>query len=397
MLTVKNTYKLYGMNFFLADVRDGLGPFLAVYLISTQHWQSDDIGLIMTLSGLMTLIFQIPAGAITDKILAKRGVFSLACVLIAFAMLLIQFKPNFNNIVLSKIILGIMAAFFAPLIAAISLGLVGPKRYPNQVSMNEAFNHAGNIFAAFMVMLLANNLGLSSMFSFTAVMAAFALLFALSIKKQDIDHEVARGLEEKNHHKPSSLLTLLKNKQLLIFGVSIMLFHLANAAMLILIGEEVALKTSGENSVSFLALSIISAQAVMFLMALLAKRQVNHWGRKPLFLIAFIALPIRGLLFGFFDEPYYLLAIQLLDGVGAGLFGVLFPIVVADLTKGTGHYNLSLGTLAMLQGLGAAFSALLSGFIVTHYGFQSAFLSLTAIALLALGCFALGVKESGKF
>lgn len=398
-MTIKRIqYTLASINFFLADVRDGLGPFLAVYFISMLKWDSNDIGLMMTTASVATLLLQVPAGALVDKSYHKRLILVGSSLAVALAMLCIQFFPYFYLVLVNKAILGGAAAFIPPAVAALTLGTVGRKRYPLQVATNEAFNHTGNIFACIMAAIFAETLGLHALFSFTAIMAFFVIISTLSLKQQWIDHDVARGLiDGEAHQKPTSLLILFENKNLLYFGCSILLFHLANAAMLLLLGEEVAVTNSGKDSIVFLSGSIISAQAVMFLMALLTRLKVNVWGRKPLFLLAFIVLPIRGILFTFSANPYYLLAVQLLDGVGAGLFGALFPIVIADFTKGTGHYNIALGALSMMQGIGAAASTLISGFIVTAFGFKPAFFVLTSFAVLALILFLIKVPESKDY
>jgi MFS family permease len=388
---------LAGINFFLADVRDGLGPFLAIYLIATLNWNTGNVGLVMTIAGVMMLLLQIPAGAIIDSSKYKRTILVACCILVAFAMICIQLFPHFYSIAISKAIVGAAGAFFVPAIAGITLGTVGTHYYAKQVASNETFNHAGNVFAAIAAALLGYYYSLDALFWFTAVMAVAASGFTLMLNKNRIDNDVARGFTEKKHDKPESFIVLFEDKTLVLFGISILLFHLANAAMLLMVGEEVAVKQSGQNSVVFVAGSIISAQFIMLLMAILVKKKVDNWGRKSLFLIGFIALPIRGFLFTLSSDPYFLLAVQLLDGVGAGLFGALFPIVTADLTRGSGRYNLALGTLSMLQGIGAAASTLISGYVAQYYGFYSAFGLLACIAVVALLLFYFAVPETKEF
>lgn len=388
-------WPLAGINFFLADVRDGLGPFLAIYLISVLHWESGKIGLVMSIAGITTLILQTPAGAIIDNTHHKRQILIIASLMVAFAMLGIQYFPNFLSIAFNKIIVGASGAFFGPAIAGITLGCVGSTLYAQQVATNEAYNHAGNIFAAMMAAWLGTFIGLNSLFWFTAFMGICASIFALSLNKQYIDDNFARGFTQKNtQHNASSFLFLLEDKTLLCFAFSILLFHLANAAMLLIIGEEVALKNNATSSIFFVAGSIISAQFVMFFMALLVKKTIMRLGRKKLFVIGFIALPIRGLLFTLSADPNYLLLVQLLDGVGAGLFGALFPIVTADLTRGTGRTNVALGALSTMQGIGAALSTLVSGYLVEYYGFQFTFFILALIAVIALLLFVVAVPET---
>jgi len=160
-----------------------------------------------------------------------------------------------------------------------------------------------------------------------------------------------------------------------------------------LVGEKLS-QGHQQASTLFMASCIIVAQIVMIPMAMLVGRKADDWGRKPIFLVGFAVLPIRGVLYTLTDDPYALIAIQLLDGVGAGIFGALFFIVVADLTKGTGHYNLAQGASGSCWGLGAALSNFVAGFIVNAFGFSAAFLFLSACALGAFFLFSLGVPET---
>jgi MFS family permease len=129
---------------------------------------------------------------------------------------------------------------------------------------------------------------------------------------------------------------------------------------------------------------IVAAQLVMVPVALLVGAKADVWGRKPLLLAGFMILPLRGVLYILSDDPYWLVAVQLLDGIGAGIFGALFPVVVKDLTLGTGHFNVSLGALSTVFGLGAALSNSLAGFVVQAAGYSAAFLTLAGVAAVAL-------------
>jgi hypothetical protein len=186
-----------------------------------------------------------------------------------------------------------------------------------------------------------------------AIGAAAGIVAALAIDPQAIDHAEARGADAKHPGGRGGLALLWHCRPLLIFTLSISLFHFANAAMLPLVGEKLALANKGTETL-FMAACIIVAQIVMVPMALLVGHKADDWGRKPLFLAGFAVLPIRGVLYTLSDNAYYLVSIQILDGIGAGFFGALFFIVVADLTKGTGHYNLALGTAAAAWGIGGS-------------------------------------------
>jgi MFS family permease len=129
-------------------------------------------------------------------------------------------------------------------------------------------------------------------------------------------------------------------------------------------------------------------------MAMLVGRKADIWGRKPLFLAGFAILSLRGFLYPLSDDRYWLFAVQSLDGVGAGLYGALFPLIVADLTRGTGHFNLAQGAVITAQGIGAALSTSLAGLVVVHAGYSTAFLVLAGIAASGFLLYFFGMPET---
>jgi len=227
------------------------------------------------------------------------------------------------------------------------------------------------------------------------IAAAASIWAALAIDPGSIDHDVARGSDKERDEQPSGLRVLLECKPLLIFSAAITLFHFANAAMLPLLGEKLAQTNKGSETL-FMAACIITAQIVMVPMAMLVGRKADAWGRKPIFLVGFAVLPIRGVLYTLTQNPYALVSIQILDGIGAGIFGALFFIVIADLTKGTGRYNLAQGAASACWGLGAALSNSAAGLIVDVAGYSAAFLFLGAAALAAFLLLWIAMPETGR-
>jgi MFS family permease len=181
-----------------------------------------------------------------------------------------------------------------------------------------------------------------------------------------------------------------------VFGLCVMLFHLANAALLPLVGQRLAAAYPKE-ATAMMSACIVAAQAVMLPIAVLVGRTADSWGRKPLFLAGFAILPIRAILYTLSDNSFWLVGVQVLDGVGAGIFGALTPLVIADIMRGTGRYNLAQGAIATVQGIGASLSGLAAGEIVDHFGYSAAFLTLGAAALVALVVFALGMPETADW
>lgn len=387
-------WALDALNVFLADVRDGLGPYLAIYLTSRRHWEPSRVGVAMAAMLAGTVVAQTPAGALVDRVRWKRAAVALASLAVAAGCLLMIAVPTFPVVVAAQAGVGAAAAAFAPAIAALSLGVVGHDRLAARTGRNEAFNHAGNVAAAATAGAAAYALGDWAIFVLVAAMAAASAGTVMMIRERDIDHDLARGVEAgQGGDGVERASALFRDRRLMAFAAAAVLFHLANAAMLPLVGEKL---THGvhRGSSALMSACIIAAQVVMVPVALAASRHAETWGRKPVFLVGLAVLPVRGLLYTLTTNPYLLVAIQLLDGIGAGIFGVVSVLVVADLTRGTGRFNLAQGALATATGVGAALSNLLAGFVVQEAGFDAGFLTLAALAAAGLAFYALAVPET---
>lgn len=385
------------LNFFLADVRDGLGPYLAIYLLAERQWDPASIGVVMSIGGVAGLLAQVPAGALVDGTGKKLPLLIGAAVLVTLGSLALPLVAGFPLVATMQALTGAAGALFAPAIAAITLGIVGPRAFARRIGRNEAFNHAGNAVAATAAGVLAYGFGPLVVFWLMAAMALASLVAVARIPAGAIDDELARGGvagdKGASARGPSGFEVLLASRPLLIFAACCALFHFANAAMLPLVGQKLSLAHS-DLATTLTAVCIVVAQLVMVPMAALAGARADAWGRKPLFLVAFAILPLRGFLYTLSDEPYWLVGVQCLDGVGAGLFGALFPLVVADLTRGTGRFNVSQGAIATAQGLGAALSTTAAGLVVAGAGYDAAFLFLAASAAAALALFWRAMPET---
>ncbi|MBA1228593.1 MFS transporter [Pseudomonas viridiflava] len=392
----RNTLSLDSLNFFLADVRDGLGPYLAIYLLAVHHWDPASIGVVMTIAGIAGLVTQAPAGALIDRTTYKRAIIAAAALLVTLSCLVLPFTSSFTLVALTQALSSVAASVFAPAIAAISLGITGPRAFTRRTGRNETFNHAGNACAALLAGGFAYLFGPVAVFYLMAVMALASILAVSFVSAEAIDHDVARGFDasHKAHDgAPSVLKTLLSNKPLLLFGFCCALFHLANAAMLPLVSQKLS-QINMQMATPLTSACIVAAQLVMVPAALLVGMKADVWGRKPLLLAGFLILPIRGVLYTLSDDPYWLVAVQMLDGIGAGLFGALFPLMVKDLTQGTGRFNVSLGALSTMFGLGAALSNSLAGFVVHTSGYSAAFLTLAGVAAVAFCLLWVAVPET---
>ena len=276
-----------------------------------------------------------------------------------------------------------MSSIFMPAIAAISLGIAGHKLFNRRQGRNQTFNSAGNVTAAVMMGLIGYFISNRGVFFFVMALAVPTLVSLLLIRPGDIDYELARGAKDgEDDGKPASVRDLLKSRPLMIFLCCAVLFHFANAAMLPLLGEMLA-KGKGRSSMMFMSACVVTTQFTITLLAAWAGRTAGSWGRKPLLLIGFGVLPIRGVLYTLTNSIYLLVGIQVLDGIGAGIFGVISVVVIADLTRGTGRFNLTLGAIATAVGIGAALSQTIAGAIVHHFSDRAGFLFLASVAAAA--------------
>ena len=395
-VSARSLRALDALNIFLADVRDGVGPYLAIYLLATHHWDPASIGIAMSAMGIATVIAQTPAGWLLDTLKQKRLLIVGAAVLVGMSCTAITAVPTLPFIVAAQTLNGIAVAVFPPAVASITLGLVGPMRFAARMGRNEAFNHGGNVAAAALAGLAGYALGREWLFYLVAAIAVASAVSVLFIRETEIDHQLARPaapLTVSAQQEDESFISMLARPELLIFALAVTLFHFANAAMLPLAGQLLSIgKTTGASL--YMSACIIAAQLVMIPVAALAGTLADRWGRRRVFLIGFLVLPIRGCLYTLNDDPIYIVMVQLLDGIGAGIFGVLWVTVVADLTKGTGRYNVTLGAIATAQSIGAALSNLTAGYIVQLWGYPAGFLSLAGVAALALGLFYCAMPET---
>jgi MFS family permease len=371
------------LNFFLADVQTGVGPFLAIYLAG-YAWNEERVGLALSVGGIAGILAQTPAGALVDQAHRKRTLIAAAVGMLALGALLIAFAPTFWPVMSAQVLIGATSSIFIPAICAISLGIVGQRLFDARQGRNQSFNSAGNVVAAVSMGLLGYFVSNRSIFFFVAV-CTLPTLFTLSrIRADEIDYERARGaINRCDDGKPVGAAALLRERPLVIFLICAVMFHFANAAMLPLLGEMLA-KGQGRSSMMFMSACVVTTQLMITLIAPWSGRKAGSWGRKPLLLIAFGVLPIRAILYTLTSDSVALVAIQILDGIGAGIFGVVSVLVIADLTRGSGRFNVTLGAIGTAVGIGAALSQMIAGAIVHHFNFNSGFLFLAAIAAAAL-------------
>ena len=387
---------LDALNFLLADVRGVLGPYLNVFLVTQQGWSQSSVGVMTTIGGLIGLVVQTPAGAAIDATSAKRGVIVFALAVLAFGSVIIFAAPTFWPVLTANTVMAVIGDVFGPAVAALTLGIFTRAQLAERMGRNGAFDHAGNIAIAVVAGGVGWLFGQRSVFLLVPLFAVFAVGVVLSIPTAAIDQDRARGADaDAPLRQAPDWRTVFKCRPLMIFSLSALLFHFANAPLLPLVGQKLALANK-ELATAMMSSCIVAAQLVMLPVALFVGRKADQWGRKRVLLIGFVVLPVRAFLYTLSNDSIWLLAVQLLDGVGAGIWGVLTPLVVADLMFRTGRYNLALGTVATTQGIGASFGGLTAGLMVDHFGYDAAFATSACIAFFAWVVLGLAMPETAK-
>ena len=315
---------LKAFNFFLADLQTGIGPYLAVFLASVRHFNPAAVGIATAAGGFATVLMQTPAGAITDATTRKRLVVALAALTGAIGAVVLVNARAFWLIVCVQVIVGAAFAFLPCAVGALSLGLVGRDALPKRQGTNQAFNSSGNIAYAVTAGVLGKVLSLAAAIYAIAVFGILTALSALAIREHDIDHERAReataddGADGKEKSRQ-----VFADRRVVTFTAVVLLFHLANASMLVLFGQLLP-KGSAAGPSLYLSAGIVAAQILMVVVALIASRYADRLGRKPVFAVGIGVLVIRGVLFALTTKsPNLMVAVQALDGLGAGIYNVV--------------------------------------------------------------------------
>lgn len=369
--------------FFVADVQTGFGPFVAVYL-TAQKWTQVDIGLILTVGGLISLFGQVPGGAILDAVRSPRLAAAIAVVIIGASALMLAIWPVFAIVLLSRILQASASCVLGPAIASLSLGLVERREIGERLGRNAAFASVGTGLAAAGMGAVGYAISNQAVFYVTAGFIAPALFALMQINKNEVDPVRAHGGA---HAHPLNLIAglaeLTRNRALLIFAACVMLFHLANAAILPLVASMLTLRSSG-SATALIAAAMVVPQFLVAILSPTVGRKAQQWGRRPLLIVGFIALICRAILFAYVTSPYLIVIVQLLDGISAAALGVLVPLSIADLTRDSGRFNLTQGAIGCAMGIGASISTTLAGYLTDRFSSHATFLCLGMIAAFGL-------------
>jgi len=379
---------LQSLNFFMADMQAGIGPFLGVFL-QQRGWQTGPIGTVMTLGGVAGMVMTVPAGAFIDHTDKKRWVVVITGICTVLASFLILWSQTGIVVGVSQVATAIAGAAIGPAVTGMTLGVVRQKGFNAQNGRNQAWNHAGNMVGAGLSGFMGWKFGMPAIFFLAAAFGVLAIISVLSIPERAIDHRAARGLEGKEGEddqdggQAEGFKALLSNKPMLILAAALACFHLGNGAMLPLYGMAVVGAGKGDAAM-FTATTVMVAQAVMIVASLVAMKVAAGRGYWLVLLISFAALPLRGFLAGSFIEHWGVWPVQALDGIGAGLQSVAVPGLVACLLNGTGRVNVGQGAVMTIQGLGASLSPAIGGWLAQELGYTIAFYILGSFAAISL-------------
>ncbi len=378
------------LNFFLANVQTGFGPFIASYLTANK-WTQGEIGVALSVGTATAMLSQVPAGALIDNLRNKKAAGAAAIAAIAACALLLAASPTLLPVLAAELFHGFASCMLTPAIAAISFALVGRHALGDRLGRNARFASIGSAFAAAAMGAFGEYSSARAVFWLTAALTVPALIALAMIEDtgraafgalRDTPDQPSPPAPPASEHR-ESIGSLLRDRRVLIFAACIALFHLSNAAMLNLAAGEVTAHMT-DNVQLVIAACIIVPQMVVAAMSPWVGRSAQRWGRRPLLIFGFAALPLRALLFAGVSSPYLLVPVQLLDGISAAVFGVMLPLIAADVAGGKGHYNLCIGLFGLTAGIGATLSTLAAGFISDRFGNTISFMGLAAAGALAV-------------
>ncbi|WP_322048880.1 MFS transporter [Paraburkholderia sp. J67] len=385
--SLRSVRALDWLNFFVANVQTGFGPFIASYLAS-HKWTQGEIGLALSVGTISAMVSQVPGGAAVDALKNKKAAAAWAIIAIIISAMLLAVSPTVVPVMAAEVFHGFASCMLVPAMAALALALVGRQNLGDRLGRNARWASIGSAVAAGLMGLCGEYVSPRAVFWLTAALALPALV-ALAMIEYDKHANAPKPLKaakapsEAADGERETIFDLLRDRRMLTFAACVVLFHLSNAAMLNLAAGEVT-AGMGDNVQLVIAACIIVPQAIVAMMSPWVGRTAQAWGRRPVLILGFSALPVRALLFAAVGNPYFLVPVQMLDGLSAAVFGVMLPLIAADVAGGKGRYNLCIGLFGLSAGIGATLSTALAGFIADHFGNTVSFLGLASAGAAAV-------------
>jgi MFS family permease len=387
METPQSRVGLNALNFFSAAVQTGFGPYVAVWLIQ-RGWSQTDVGVALSVGTLAGLIGQLPGGWLVDAVHRKGPITAAALATTGASALILAFLPYLLPVWLAETVHALAACIITPAIAAITLRLCGHTSYSERLGVNGRYASLGNAVTAGLLGLGAWVLPAQAIFVVTALLAVPAICALAMIRQQDCTEDDTHEAVKHPRDRPPDRRPwhIFRESGLHAFALCAILFHVSNAAMLTVALNALAAHVRDTDTVVSAAILVpqLVAAAISPYMGTLAQRL----GRRPVLLAGFAALPVRGLLFAalFTTHPAALplILFQVLDGLSATVFGLMVPLIAADVTRQSGYMNLAIGSIGLAVGIGATISTALAGWMADAAGVPATLFGLAVVGVGAV-------------
>jgi len=388
LVSARSLRALDYVNFLIADVQTGFGPFVAVYLAANK-WTQGEIGIALSIGTIAALAGQVPAGALVDWMRNKRLAAAIGIASVCSAALLLALFPIQLPVYVAALLQGLASSMLTPAIAAVSLALVGHAAFGEQLGRNARFASIGNGLAAAVMGVIGSYVAPGAVFWLTALLGVPALAALSAIGRVDpVEHA-----ERKDPFDWAGLRELITDHRLIAFAACALLFHLSNAAMLPLAAAAIT-KSAGHLADLIVGACIVGPQVGVALLSPWVGRSAASYGRRPWLLLGWAMLFVRGVLIAFAPDSWSMIAIQSLSGISGAVFGVMLPLVCADLTIGSGRFNLCLGLVSLAVYVGASLSTTLAGWAADQFGDMAAFIALALVGLAGTAMVGLVMPET---
>ncbi len=379
---------LDGLNFMLSELCVGLGPFLSSYLLAVHHWSQGEIGIAMSAAGISTIVLQAPAGYLIDRSQNKIRLLTLSVLTMGLATVCVSISTSFTVVILAQVLFGAAGSLLGPTIHAVSLGLVGPDGFSKRVGRNSALEHVGTVGWTLISGGIAQYYSPQGIYWVSIMVCLLTAFWVVrSIHNNEIDNSWARAApqqqpaDQKVHM--ATFFELVNDRKVLLLGLTFCLFHFANAPMLSLVGQYLS-QIDPESWALYQSWCMVLAQMVMVPVAVVSGKWAPRLGGRSLMLFACSVLPIRGVLYTISVNPKFILAVEALDGLAIGIYGVVGILMMRTLSQGTGRFNALVGLMTTAISLGAASANAVSGYIAERFGFNASMFLLSAAAVASL-------------
>ncbi len=378
------------LNLLLAGMGGAYGAFIPVYL-TTHAWTQTRIGVLLTVGTVVSILCQVPAGVLVDAFPRYRNrMLAGAIAATGILPLILAVHPHPLTLTLSVALQAAASSLLTPAIAAISLVIAGRAALGERMGRNGRYGSIGAASGAVLLGVCGAWFPDWTIFVVSAALTAPALLALHAVHAANVP--AARPTSE-NEGNLMAALALLKDRRLAVFAACVVLYQTSAIAILQLAAVEITGRL-GPRAGWVIAACLILPQLVVAGFSPWLGRAADRVGRRPLMLAGFATLPVRGALFALLRNPYALVPVQTLEGTGGSIFGVLLPLVSADLTRGKGHYTLCLSLLGLAGGMGTAISTALAGWVADGFGRTAAYWVLASAGLAAFALVAVAMPET---